>query len=72
MTTDALKSLKRCGSLMVGSGSDTYDPICDLPDGHSGPCKSKAALDQHRITQADLADVWEAVILAALQEDDHA
>jgi hypothetical protein len=30
----------RCGRLMVGSGPDTYDPVCELPIGHEPPCKS--------------------------------
>lgn len=38
-----------CGRIMVGSGTDTYDPICELVEGHVGPCKSTAARDQHRI-----------------------
>lgn len=37
---------------MVGSGTDTYDPVCELPDGHRGFCKSTAAIDQHRIVPA--------------------
>ena len=38
-----------CGRVMVGSGTDTYDPICQLPKGHDGSCKSTAAIDQHRL-----------------------
>jgi hypothetical protein len=38
-----------CGSLMVGSGGDTYDPICVLPHGHAGGCKSPSAIDQNRL-----------------------
>lgn len=38
-----------CGQVMVGSGTDTYDPLCELPQGHEGPCKSSAATDQHRL-----------------------
>ena len=43
----------QCGSLMVGSGTDTYDPVCELPEGHKGPCKSTAAVDQHRLCEQD-------------------
>lgn len=43
--------MTQCGSVMVGSGTDTYDPICELPAGHSGPCKSTAAVDQHRLDE---------------------
>lgn len=39
----------RCDRIMVGSGTDTYDPTCDRPTGHEGFCKSSAAVDQHRI-----------------------
>jgi hypothetical protein len=38
-----------CGRIMVGSGTDTYDPVCELPEGHDGPCKSSTAIDQHRL-----------------------
>lgn len=38
-----------CGKIMVGSGTDTYDPVCELPHGHTGACKSSSAIDQHRI-----------------------
>ncbi len=38
-----------CGRTMIGSGDDTYDPVCELRDGHDGPCRSTAALDQHRL-----------------------
>jgi hypothetical protein len=40
---------KLCGRIMVGSGTDTYDPLCELPAGHGGMCKSTAAVDQHRL-----------------------
>jgi hypothetical protein len=43
----------RCGRLMVGSGPDTYDPVCELPIGHEPPCKSSAAIDQHRLVVDD-------------------
>lgn len=36
---------------MLGSGTDTYDPVCELPKGHDGPCKSSAAVDQHRLPE---------------------
>jgi hypothetical protein len=35
---------------MVGSGTDTYDPVCELPEGHDGFCKSSTATDQHRLS----------------------
>lgn len=41
--------MSECGRIMVGSGTDTYDPICELPEAHSGPCKSTAAIDQNRL-----------------------
>lgn len=40
-----------CGQIMVGSGGDTYDPCCELPPDHDGPCLSCTAIDQHRIPQ---------------------
>lgn len=27
-----------CGRLLVGRGSDTWDPLCALPKGHGGRC----------------------------------
>lgn len=42
----------RCGRVMVGSGTDTYDPTCDLIAGHSGACKSRDAIDQHRLRES--------------------
>jgi hypothetical protein len=39
----------QCGRMMVGSGGDTYDPICELPTGHDGRCRSSSAIDQHRL-----------------------
>lgn len=39
----------KCKRLMVGSGTDTYDPICDLPEGHRGPCHSSDAIDQYKL-----------------------
>lgn len=38
-----------CGRVMVGSGTDTYDPSCELSAGHSGSCKSSSATDQHKL-----------------------
>lgn len=32
-----------CGRLLVGLGSDTYDPLCILPEGHAGLCKHEEA-----------------------------
>ena len=49
---------KQCGRVMVGSGTDTYDPICQLPAGHGGECKSTAATDQHRIGPAEWSRAW--------------
>ncbi len=41
---------KVCGRLMVGAASDTYDPTCERPAGHDGPCKSTDAVDRrHRM-----------------------
>ncbi len=37
-----------CGRLMVGRGSDTYDPMCQLPHGHEGSCRAVDDDDQHR------------------------
>lgn len=37
----------RCGRPMVGHGTDTYDPACDLEEGHDGVCKSYDAIDRH-------------------------
>lgn len=44
-----------CGNLMVGSGPDTYDPVCELLKGHYGPCKSTGAIDQHVCAQIETA-----------------
>jgi hypothetical protein len=41
---------------MVGSGTDTYDPICELPAGHEPPCRSSAAIDQHKLTDTRKSD----------------
>jgi hypothetical protein len=48
----------RCGRIMVGSGTDAYDPTCDLPEGHKGVCKSVGATDQHHITSGDLNRIY--------------
>jgi hypothetical protein len=39
----------QCAGSMIGSGGDTYDPVCELPARHEGPCRSSSAIDQHRI-----------------------
>lgn len=39
-----------CGRIMVGEGTDTYDPLCDLPNGHPGACRSLSAINQHKLT----------------------
>ena len=31
-------SYQPCNRLLVGRGTDTYDPLCALPEGHSGRC----------------------------------
>lgn len=41
-----------CGRIMIGSGGDTYDPICVLPDRHRGACRSASAIDQYRLRRA--------------------
>lgn len=41
--------MKACGALMVGSGTDTYDPNCTLAEGHAGPHGSPLAIDQHKV-----------------------
>lgn len=51
-----------CGQIMVGSGTDTYDPVCELPEGHRGPCKSSAAVDQHRLPTREQEDTAQQVI----------
>jgi hypothetical protein len=53
----------RCGKLMVNEGTDTYDPMCDLPAGHERHgepvCKSTGAVTQNKLSQADLKKIWE-------------
>lgn len=39
----------QCARTMIGSGGDTYDPVCELPIGHNEPCRSSSAIDQYRI-----------------------
>lgn len=34
------EDLAVCGRIMVGRGTDTYDPVCELDEGHAGACKS--------------------------------
>lgn len=41
-----------CARTLVGSGGDTYDPVCELPHGHEGRCRSSSAVDQHRLGAA--------------------
>lgn len=36
---------------MVGSGTDTYDPTCDLPKYHSDSHRSFNAKDQYRLPE---------------------
>jgi hypothetical protein len=52
--------MRRCERIMVGSGTDTYDAICELRAGHTGPCKSTAARDQHHIERALTLEVERA------------
>lgn len=33
-----------CGRLMIGQGTDIYDPTCELEIGHVGSCKSSSAV----------------------------
>lgn len=43
-----------CGRVMVGLGGDTFDPVCELPGGHEGVCKSTDAVDAaHKLTDPD-------------------
>lgn len=37
--SDEQGQTQSCGRLLVGQGSDTYDPLCVLPAGHAGVCK---------------------------------
>jgi hypothetical protein len=41
--------ITRCGHWLVGSGPDSWDPVCELPAGHGGRHRSSAAIDQHRL-----------------------
>jgi hypothetical protein len=36
------RSDEDCGRLLVGQGTDTWDPLCALPRGHEGPCRPGA------------------------------
>jgi hypothetical protein len=56
----ALSPSEPCGRIMVGSGTDTYDPVCELPEGHRGSCKSSAATDQHRLSDCSHDERGEA------------
>lgn len=53
MTGESLRGkpdVARCGRIMIGSGGDSWDPTCDLPDpNHMGACYSFSATDQHRL-----------------------
>jgi hypothetical protein len=54
---------------MVGSGGDTYDPVCELPPGHVGRCMSSTAVDQHGLpgpVAYDLLNAPQRVLLARL------
>lgn len=44
--------------MMVGEGTDTYDPTCDLPAHHKGGCRSTTAISQNRLSPADLTKAW--------------
>lgn len=33
------KERRTCGRLLVGQGTDTWDPLCRLPIGHKEECK---------------------------------
>src|SRR4051794_29158650 len=48
---DPMEDADRCGRIMIGSGEDSWDPTCDLAEGHSGSCKSYDAADQHRLVR---------------------
>lgn len=45
---------KPCGLILIGSGTDTYDPVCDLREGHEGRCMSTGAIDQHKLAEYPL------------------
>lgn len=49
-----------CNRTMVGSGGDTYDPVCELPEGHRGLCRSRSAVDQHKLTDQEYVEMWDA------------
>jgi hypothetical protein len=42
-----------CCLVMLGEGTDTYDPICQLPMGHRGSCMSSSAITQHRLVDRE-------------------
>lgn len=58
---DAEREAVACGNVMVGSGTDVYDPLCELPKRHSGDCKSSAATDQHKLGSPPASAVAEPV-----------
>lgn len=37
--SDSFVLVEPCGRVLVGRGSDTFDPCCFLPAGHKEPCK---------------------------------
>lgn len=43
--SDEDQGAESCGRLLVGQGSDTYDPLCVLPAGHDGLCKPEEGID---------------------------
>lgn len=46
-----------CGKVMIGEGTDSWDPCCELPEGHGGSCWSSSAHSQHRLPLKRLARV---------------
>lgn len=61
---DAEREAVACGNVMVGSGTDVYDPLCELPKRHSGDCKSSAATDQHKLGSPPASAVAEPLGLS--------
>lgn len=35
----SMEAIILCGRLLVGQGSDTYDPMCTRSRGHEGVCR---------------------------------
>lgn len=51
-----------CGRIMIGEGGDTWDPTCELPDGHSPMiCKSRSAQSQNKLTEKQYQEAWSKV-----------